>query len=569
MTHLNETLKSIAWCRPIEILGGQAQKAGDDFCITYRKYWYDQAKAQLLRNLRDSKESGSAVARNVILFIGDGMGLTTVTTARILRGQLQGKTGEENQLAFDRFQHVALAKTYNTDSQVGESGACATALLCGVKGRFETVGLDDGGIYNRCETSLGSRVPSLAEWAQAEGKSTGLVTTTRVTHATPAAMYAHTPNRYWESDDKLPKDIPKDDYCKDIARQLVEDSPGKNLNVILGGGRRHFLPRLEEEDSKGESGGGRREDGRNLISEWQRDKKGRGLSYKYVSRKRELDKVDPAKVDYLLGLFSGGHMAYESDREKGPEGEPSIARMTRKAIQVLRKNPRGYFLMVEGGRIDHSHHFNNAHRALTDTLALEEAVVAALEITRPEETLLVVTADHSHVFAFGGQHPVRGNPVLGVDDKPSDVDNMPYTTLLYANGPGYNHNFKTGRENLTSTDTTDKNYIQQAAVPRRWDSHGGEDVPVYAQGPMAHLFRGVFEQTYVPHALAFAACIGPTRGDCDRRKQLSTYYRQLVECPSPHTESEDSAGFHLQNTRIPFWWLYCAWMLFIFSFWRT
>ncbi|GFT93792.1 membrane-bound alkaline phosphatase [Nephila pilipes] len=182
-------------------------------------------------------------------------------------------------------------------------------------------------------------------------KSTGFVTTTRVTHATPAAMYAHSANRYWESDDKLTKDVPNDfrlkGECKDIARQLIEDSPGKNFNVILGGGRRHFLPRREL-DTKNPENAGRREDGRNLIEEWQRDKKSRGLSYKYVSRKRELDKVDPMKVDYLLGLFSAGHMAYESDRDKGVEGEPSIAQMTRRAIEVLRKNPRGYLLMVEG-----------------------------------------------------------------------------------------------------------------------------------------------------------------------------------------------------------------------------
>ncbi|GIX72506.1 alkaline phosphatase, tissue-nonspecific isozyme [Caerostris darwini] len=329
--------------------------------------------------------------------------------------QQKGQTGEEYELAFDKFQHVALAKTYNTDSQVGDSGACATALLCGVKGRFETVGLDDKGIYNRCESSFDSKVLCLADWAQTDGKSTGLVTTTRVTHATPAAMYAHSANRYWESDDKLTKDVPGDlrskGECKDIARQLIEDSPGKNFNVILGGGRRHFLPHREL-DTKNPENAGRREDGRNLIEEWQRDKKSRGLSYKYVSRKRELDKVDPLKVDYLLGLFSPGHMAYESDRDNGVEGEPSIAQMTRRAIEVLRKNPRGYLLMVEGGRIDHSHHFNNAHRALVDTLAFEDAVIAALGMTRSDDTLMVVTSDHSHVFAFGG-YPKRGNPIFG------------------------------------------------------------------------------------------------------------------------------------------------------------
>ncbi|GFR12289.1 hypothetical protein TNCT_686411 [Trichonephila clavata] len=133
-----------------------------------RHHWYQQAKAQLMRNLRDV--DSTAIAKNIILFIGDGMGLTTVTTARILRGQQKGNSGEEYELAFDKFQHVALAKTYNTDSQVGDSGACATALLCGVKGRFETVGLDDKGVYNRCESSFESKVFCLADWAQTDGE---------------------------------------------------------------------------------------------------------------------------------------------------------------------------------------------------------------------------------------------------------------------------------------------------------------------------------------------------------------------------------------------------------------
>ncbi|GFS34737.1 alkaline phosphatase, tissue-nonspecific isozyme [Nephila pilipes] len=219
------------------------------------------------------------------------------------------------------------------------------------------------------------------------------------------------------------------------------------------------------------------------------------------------------------------------------------------------------------GRIDHSHHFNNAHRALVDTLALEDAVIAALEMTRSDDTLMVVTSDHSHVFAFGG-YPKRGNPIFGVDDKPSDVDNMPYTTLLYANGPGYNHNFPSGRENLTSVNTEDKNFIQQSAVPRRWDSHGGEDVPVYAHGPMAHLFRGVVEQTYVPHALAFASCIGPQRDDCERRRQ--SYHRQLIECPSPHIVEEDA--YSAANWETSRWYIiitYCLCLLFMMKYERT
>ncbi|GFT13500.1 alkaline phosphatase, tissue-nonspecific isozyme [Nephila pilipes] len=510
-----------------------------------RWYWYQQAKSTLLKNLDDDRNYN--VAKNLILFIGDGMGVTTVTTARILKGQKGGQTGEENELAFDKFEYIAFSKTYNTDSQVGDSGACATALLCGVKGRFETVGLDDSARYDKCQSSFNSRIPCLADWAQAEGKSTGLVTTTRVTHATPAALYSHSASRYWETDGKIPKENRAE--CKDIARQLVEDDPGRNINVILGGGRGNFLPG-KKKDSEMWMEMGRREDKRNLIVDWMKDKKNRHLAYQYVSTKEDFDRLDPNKTDYLLGLFNYQHMAYEVDRDSGPEGEPSLSEMTKKAIEILRKNPLGYFLMVEGGRIDHSHHFNNAHRALEDTLALEEAVITALEMTRPDDTLLVVTSDHSHVFAFGGT-PRRGNPILGLDNKESDVDNMPYTTLLYANGPGYNRNFPTGRENLSSTDTEDINYVQQSAVPRRWDTHGGEDVPVYAHGPMAHLFRGVLEQTYIPHAMAYAACIGHHRDDCERRRRHA-FHRQVIDCPSPHVES---------STRITNYDLVLLWLM--------
>lgn len=102
----------------------------------------------------------------------------------------------------------------------------------------------------------------------------------------------------------------------------------------------------------------------------------------------------------------------------------------------------------------------------------------------------------------------------------------------------------------------DKNYVQQSAVPRRWDTHGGEDVPVYAHGPMAHLFRGVLEQTYIPHAMAYAACIGPQRNECERwRKQA--FQRQVIECPSAHVD--DSSGRQLLVTSAYyFWWTVCA-----------
>ncbi|CAM1323709.1 ALPL (predicted) [Pycnogonum litorale] len=509
-----------------------------------RSYWYEQAKGQIRKNLADRRKYN--VAENIILFVGDGMGLSTVTASRILKGQRKGQSGEDADLVFDKFSHVALSKTYNIDSQVGDSAACATALMCGVKGRFETLGLDDKGDYDRCDSTFTSRVDCLTDWAQQSGKATGFVTTTRVTHATPGALYAHAASRYWESDEKLPTYAKRS--CKDIARQLVEDDPGRNINVILGGGRRHFLPETER-DPEYPGQFGRRTDGRNLIDDWLASKKSRGQTAEFVWKKEDFDKINTENTDYLLGLFEHGHMAYVDTRNDGPSGEPSLAEMTTKALDILQKNHYGFFLMVEGGRIDHSHHFSNAKRALQETLAFEEAIIAAIAKVNPENTLMVVTADHSHVFTFGG-YPKRGNPIFGLDSKLSDIDNMPYTTLLYGNGPGYDHRYPGGRQNVTNMNTDDINYIQQSAVPRRWETHGGEDVPVYAHGTMSHLFRGVIEQTYIPHALAYAACIGPYMNQCQRTFEDPS---ELLKLCSPQYHNDiryNSVKFRHYNNRV-------------------
>ncbi|XP_031774849.1 alkaline phosphatase-like isoform X2 [Apis florea] len=388
-----------------------------------RVAWYEGATRAIEGRIRASaatwSASGSApaggVARGVVLFVGDGMGMSTLTAARILSGQRHGNTGEEAQLAWDSFPAVALARTYNMDAQVGESSACATALLCGVKANYETVGLDSSARFENCYSSFDARVPSLINWAQEQGKSTGLVTTTRVTHATPAALYAHAASRYWEDDGKVPPAARTS--CKDIARQLLEDEPGRNINVILGGGRRHFVPKViqdpEEPDKEG-----RRLDGRNLIEEWSRNHRLRNVAAKYVANKEQFESVDPRKVNHLLGLFSYSHMDFDVDRNTNGSGDPSLAEMTIKALRILAKNPEGYFLFVEGGRIDHAHHYNNAYRALDETLALEEAVRAVMKEVDLSETLLVVTADHSHVLTLGGLATHRGNPIFDCGSSP-------------------------------------------------------------------------------------------------------------------------------------------------------
>ncbi|KAG7212353.1 hypothetical protein KM043_012674 [Ampulex compressa] len=415
------------------------------------------------------------------------------------------------------------------DAQVGESSACATALLCGVKANYETVGLDSSARFENCLSSLDARVPSLISWAQQQGKSTGLVTTTRVTHATPAALYAHAASRYWEDDAKVPRGART--VCKDIALQLLEDEPGSNIDVILGGGRRHFVPKVtldpEEPDKEG-----RRLDGRNLIDEWSRNHGRLNIPAKYVANKEQFEDVDPRKVDHLLGLFAYSHMDFDIERDTNGTGDPSLAEMTIKALRILAKNSKGYFLFVEGGRIDHAHHYNKAYRALDETLALEEAVRSVMKEVDLTETLLVVTADHSHVLTFGGLSTHRGNPIFGSDSKVSDVDGQPYTTLLYGNGPGYKQPRNILRE-------AGKDSMQTAGVPRKWATHGGEDVPVFAIGPLANvLFSGSIDQSYIPHAIAYASCLAHHASRCSRESTSSNDTMSVpISCPSAEPNS--------------------------------
>lgn len=463
-------------------------------------------------------------AKNLILFIGDGMGVSTVTAGRIFDGQLRGESGEENVLSFDAFPYVALSKTYNTNQQIADSAGTATAYHTGVKAKAGVIGVSDAAFRADCESSLDAHVASIAEIAESIGMSSGFVTTARVTHASPAPLYAHSPERNWEDD----KDMPPEALaagCKDNASQLIDFPYGNGLEVAMGGGRRSFLP-ADAPDPENEGMTGERQDGRDLTKEWVE----KFDNAAFVWNQEQFDAIDPASTDHLLGLFEMSHMQYEDDREDMDVGrEPSLAEMTRKAIEILSKNPEGFYLFVEGGRIDHGHHANNAHRALMDLVAMNEAVKTAVEMTSEEDTLIMVTADHSHVFTMAG-YATRGNPILGksVDnddngrptkDLALGDDGLPYTTVSYGNGPGAMFEIRdvkdendpnkvtqvAGRMDLTEVDTTDKDFIQQATVPRSSETHGGEDVAIYARGPMAHLMRGTVEQSYIFHVLADSA----------------------------------------------------------------
>ena len=402
--------------------------------------------------------SASPAAKNAIVFIGDGMGVSTTTAARIFAGQQQGVDGESFSLSWEDFPQAALVKTFNFDAQVPDSAGTATAILSGFRARIGQVNIAPepkvAGPEGSCDRAALPR--TLLDRAKARGLRVGVVSTARITHATPAALYAHAYDRGWEAPGDVPEAL-RGAGCVSIAEQLAEVP----LDLVLGGGSAEFA----DVD---------------------------------VSRYKSFESLDAITLP-AMRLFTPSHMSFEADRTD----EPSLAEMTAAAINAL-EGEAGYLLVVEAGRIDHAHHATNAYRALEDTVALHEAVASAKRLAG-EDTLLVVTADHSHVFTMGG-YPARGNPILGlVHGVEPDTrgrlaeaelaeDGEPFTTLSYANGP-------VAREDADWSAAEERDFRQPALVPKGSESHAGEDVPLFARGAGAERFGGVMDQPEVGVAI--------------------------------------------------------------------
>jgi alkaline phosphatase len=568
-------------------------------------------------------------AKNVILFVGDGMGISTITAARILEGQnnsLKGtldgtgtySAGENNLLSFEEFPYSALSRTYSVNQQVSDSAPTMTAMVTGVKTNDGFLGVSADVVRGNDHTDA-QKLTTIAEQAKAKGLSVGIVTTARVTHATPAGCYAHVSERNWECDSNFTTSngvaSGRTPLTKDIAAQLLDCNGGKSLDVVLGGGRYYFMKNTQNDPEYTYLFGKRTATGRDLINEWKKlpnrvwnvttgsvNSNAASLTDNsrsaYVWNKAQFDvvKANPAGYDRLLGLFEPSHVQYEADRANDAAGEPSLADMATTAVDMLSKNRNGYFLMVEGGRIDHAHHAGNAYRALTDAIAFSDAV-RAVAAKVSSDTLIVVTADHSHTFTIAG-YPVRGNPILGLVTEPgftlgnssnsyvntskttqvNDMLGLPYTTLGYANGPGYtgavgqytytvtggtvntftlpggtatfgtvsgsalssgtaflaqgsrsalvnmqvpsdsggistypqsfsgitSNGTLNARPTLTLAITSNPNYAQESTYPLQSETHGGEDVGIFAKGPNAHLFRGSLEQSMIYWIMADA-----------------------------------------------------------------
>lgn len=384
--------------------------------------------------------------QNVILMIADGFGPASATLAREFSGE---------PLALDAILRGAV-RTASTDSRVTDSAAGATAYASGIKTYNGAIGVD----------TLRRSVGTVLEAARAGGMRTGLVATSRVTHATPAAFAAHVPERWDE---------------ETIAAQMVE----RDIDVLFGGGRKFFVPEAE---------GGARTDGRDLLAE----ARARGVAV--VTDRAAFDRIAATPV---LALLAESHLAYEIDR--AGTDQPSLAEMTRKALALLDGGDAGFFLMVEGSRIDHAAHENDPAGHVHDVLAYDAAVRVALDFARADgRTLVVSVADHeTGGLSLGrdGEYAWKPDVLARIS---ASVERMRRLIEEGADAEEVLREYaaidsltQEERRMLGAPGETPSGLTLGRLISRRpligWttDAHTGVDVNLYAFGPGAEPLRGV------------------------------------------------------------------------------
>jgi alkaline phosphatase len=298
-------------------------------------------------------------AANVILLVGDGMGPSVIGLAKDYARVVEGRE-LWMQKAISRGD-LALVQVPALGTLVTDSAAAATALATGEQVSNGVISISPDG----------KPLTTILELAEKGSRSTGLVTTTRLTHATPACFSAHTESRRAENE---------------IAEQMANSG----ADVMLGGGLRHWIPQDKTASDFGAySGESKRKDGANLVE------KAKGLGYAFVTDREGLASAT-AGADRLLGLFASSHLPYVLDRRPDDGTDvPSLVEMTEAALDILSKNENGFFLMVEGGRIDHAAHANDAASMIADAMEFDETVGAAMKFAETHKgTTVFVTADH-------------------------------------------------------------------------------------------------------------------------------------------------------------------------------
>ena len=399
-------------------------------------------------------------AKNVIYLIGDGMGINHL----ILTQYLEGKP-----LTILKAPYTGFVLTYSANSNVTDSAAAGTALACGFKTNNGSIGiLPDG-----------TTVPSIAEIAAMNGIKTGIVVTCRVTHATPASFYGHVLSR---SDENT------------LAEQLVE-SP---LDVVFGGGWRHFIPE-----------GGKRKDNKDLIAA------AKDNGFDYITTREEMLSYSG---DRVLGLFASSHLSPASERSGS---QPMLDEMVAKALEILSKDGKPFFLMVEGSQIDWEAHGNDVYGVWKETMEFDRAVKVALDfLAEDPNTLIVVTSDHETgglALSTGGYtfdiEKLRGytkNTDWLASQSGGDYEKLRELVKTHCGAELTDEDIAYIKEESTKSSYGFANGIGRVLSTKAqigWSTfdHTGGPVPVFAFGSGAEHFTGVFDNTELPRLIAHLA----------------------------------------------------------------
>ncbi|WP_248562925.1 alkaline phosphatase [Niallia sp. NCCP-28] len=397
--------------------------------------------------------------KNIIFLIGDGMGVSYTSAYRYLKDNPKTKIAEKTY--FDSYL-VGQQMTYPEDpaQNVTDSASAATAMSAGIKTYNNAIAVDNDE----------SAVKTVLEAAKEKGKSTGLVATSEITHATPAAFGAHDISR------KNMNSIADDYFDERIL--------GKHkIDVLLGGGKNLFI----------------RAD-RNLIKEFKKD------GFSYVDNRNSLLNN---KDNQVIGLFADAGLPKMIDRNKNT---PSLEEMTKSAINRLKENKKGFFLMVEGSQIDWAGHDNDIVGAMSEMEDFEKAYKAAIEFAQKDKnTLVVATADHStggFSIAANGDYNWHAEPIKAAKKTPDFIaeqilkgENVEKTLKKYIALSLTKKEIQSVQDAADSKNfTTIDNAIEDIFNTRSntgWTTggHTGEDVPVYAYGPKSDLFAGQKDNT--------------------------------------------------------------------------
>lgn len=384
-------------------------------------------------------QAATDAPKYVFYFIGDGLGAAQRQIAEFYKQEVTGDKSAK--LLMDTLPVAGINTTYSSDSLVTDSAAAGTALATGYK--------TNNGVI--AEKPDGTQVKTLIEAAEEKGIATGIITTTRLTHATPAVFASHNEDR-------------------DNENEIAADYLDSGVEFFAGGGNRHFVPQ------NWKWGKSKREDDRNLLDEF--GKEGYTV-FESADSSDDFRKYQPKAGDKVIATFASSHLPYEIDRVK-TNSTPSLAEITQKGIDLLSKYNNGFFLMVEGGRIDHACHANDAAGSIHDTLEFDEALSKAMDFYKahPEETLIVVVGDHETGgmgLGFSQNYFLKLGELKDIKASVEDVLTKKYNKDREAY-------FKYIAENFGLNDLTDKEKAEITKAMDIADSGKEYDASVYGKG---------------------------------------------------------------------------------------